>query len=170
MKNIILSLFVLLTLNVTAKDTTSPKTADTAKFNWNSVYKDAKEGVKAIASGLKVGAEKVWIVLTKQQIVKAITNIVIYIFLFILFISFFNMSKARYKVCKVRMKEHSGSYRSFEEYIEGVGCIIFGVLSGISGIVLVVCFSATIDVTVTGIVNPEYGAIRDVMEFVKGQK
>jgi len=163
-------IIVFFSLNLNAKDNTLTK-VDTAKVSWNRVYKDAKDGVKAIASGLKVGVEKVWIILTKQQIVKSIINTVIYIVMIIFLVIFFNMSKKRYKLAIIKLQDKSHSYRdSFDETAEGATCIIFGVMCGILLIFFSAFFIISIDTTITGLINPEYGAIKDVISFINGRK
>mgnify|MGYP003340204570 CR=1 FL=1 len=123
------------------------KTVDTSS-NFKMIYSDLKDGIVALGSSLKVGAEHVYIVLVKQQIVYSITNIFVYIFLLI--------------ILYIPWKWFLGidkNDRFDEPYI---------LLPIFLSIPFIVFFCITIQITVSGIINPEFGAIKDVIQFVQG--
>ena len=121
--------------------------------NFKMIYTDIKDGISALASGLKVGAEHVYIVLVKQQIVNAITYLIIGIMGLILMSNFIK----RYK----DPKEEWGD--GDEPTVLGVLRVFQAVLAGI--LILFLVFS--IDEIVMGFVNPEYGAIETIIDIVK---
>jgi hypothetical protein len=118
--------------------------------NFKMVYEDARAGLIGLAKALKVGVEHVYVVLVRQQLVKSITGTVI-IGLLILFIVIFlnNIKKID--------ESDKDSYQ--------VKAIIFGLLSFV--FLLYVLMSGTIPEVVTGYVNPEYGAMESIFDFVK---
>lgn len=129
-------------------------TPDSSKVTFTKVYNDVKAGVSGLASALKVGAEHVYQVLIKQQVVKAITWCIILITCFISCIYWF-------KACKSTERWYS----SADEAPTGIGVIrVFQII--ISGVFLCVSL-LNVDLIITGFINPEYGALKEVMEFIK---
>jgi hypothetical protein len=136
-----------------AVDSTKKAVKDGATFidtssNFKTIYTDIKTNIGALASALKVGAEHVYYVLVKQQVVNSIVWLIVAI---IVGISFWGMIKYS-KWCRVN---------KIDEYNLGLA---FGWLITAIAIVIVIFH---IDVIVTGFVNPEYGAIMDIINFVK---
>jgi uncharacterized membrane protein YuzA (DUF378 family) len=124
--------------------------------NFKMVYTDIKDGISALASGLKVGAEHVYEVLVKQQIVNAITYLVIGIVSLILMLNFIK----RYKDPK-------------EKWIYDDSLSVLGVVRVsqiILAVILFIGFMVTIDEIIMGFVNPEYGAIETIIDIVKDSK
>lgn len=121
--------------------------------NFKTVYTDIKDGISALASGLKVGAEHVYMVLVKQQIVYAIVYLIVGLIAMILIINWIN----GYKDTKQEWSD--------DENPTGLGLI--KLIQIIVGIVLMGVFLAHIDNIVTGFVNPEYGAIETIIDIVK---
>jgi hypothetical protein len=121
--------------------------------NFKMLYTDFKDGISVLASGLKVGAEHVYTVLVKQQIVNAITYLIIGIIGLILMLNFMK----RYK----DPKEEWGD----DDFPTFLGILRFfqAVLAGI--LILFVIFS--LDEIVMGFINPEYGAIETIVDIVK---
>lgn len=124
---------------------TAINTTDTSS-NFKMIYQDVKEGLTGLAQGLKVGAEHVYIVLVKQQIVNSITWTIIYLITILLW----------YLLIKnwTTVGENS-------DYISNIfGCVFGGILT-----ILMLVF--TLNSTVMGYINPEYGAIKDIINFVQ---
>lgn len=125
--------------------------ADSAKVTFSKVYEDVKTGMAGLAAGLKVGVSHVYEVLVKQQLVMAITYClwlpfgIGLIFLFI------------------KAYRHLDANDRFDE----PGRALFLIFGGILSMVPLVIFMCNMDTIVTGFVNPEYGAIRDIINFVK---
>jgi hypothetical protein len=118
--------------------------------NFKMVYEDARAGLIGLAKALRVGVEHVYVVLVRQQLVKSITGTFIIGLLVLFAVLFFtNLKKA----------EETGrdSYH--------IKAAIFGILGG--AFLLYVLMSGTIPEVVTGYVNPEYGAMESIFDFVK---
>ena len=122
--------------------------------NFKMVYTDIKDGITALALGLRVGAEHVYMVLVKQQIVYAIVYLLVGLFALFLIVNWINGYKDKQKW--------------YDDDITGLG-IIKTIQIVIGGIMLVV-FLFHIDSIVMGFVNPEYGAIQEIIDIVKDNK
>lgn len=128
---------------------------DSTKLTALKVYNDTKAGITGIAKALKAPVEHIYYILVKQQIVTA----VVWGFLFIIAICFlFNFFKA--------LKSTEEWTNDYDASVLGVYRMIQGILSCI---LLIICLF-NIDNIVTGIINPEYGAIKDIMDFIKPNK
>lgn len=119
--------------------------------NFRRIYTDVKEGIGALSSSLKVGAEHVYIVLVRQQIVIAITD-TLWILLWILCMIGFsvNVKKAKW---------------NNDISIQDVLTIIFAILTLI--MTMVVSLTGMIPEAIAGYFNPEYGAIQSIIKMVK---
>lgn len=132
-----------------AKETA--KEIDTSSVT-KQIYSDVKQAVGAIASGLKVGAEHVYIILVKQQIVYSV-NWLLFIVLGMIFI--FNWLK--------KYKSDEKWWTSYDPTFLG----IMRVFQLIIGAVMLIFGIFHIDIIVTGFINPEYGAIKEIMDLIK---
>jgi len=141
-------------LVVTTKETVKDgvATIDTSS-NFKNIYTDVKTGITALASSLKVGVEHVYMVLVKQQIVYAIVYLIIGLFAFFLIINWMN----GYKDPK----------QEWEHDDDPTGLGLIKTVQIIVGILLTTVFIFHIDNIVTGFVNPEYGAIQDIITIVQ---
>lgn len=118
--------------------------------NFKHVYSDIKAGIAGLAAGLKVGAEHVYTVLVKQQIVYSITWLVFIIILLLLSTVF-------------RKVLYNHAREEWDDELFGLFCIFGGTIL-IIGYIIVLCNLTTIT---TGLINPEYGAIKDIINFIK---
>lgn len=116
---------------------------------FKTMYQDVKSGITGLAEGLKVGAEHVYIVLVKQQIVNSITWTILTIVSLTLFYLF-------YKGFQKGMKD------GWDEVL-----IPYTVFLGGGSLIFVIGCLLHLNIIVTGFVNPEYGAIMDIIKFVK---
>lgn len=134
--------------------TDSIKTADNVKVTATQVYNDAKSVLKSLGDALKVGSEHVYEVLVKQQVVQSITNLVIGLLLAI------TLPLACKLIINAKWNEYGLEDNSILSFT--LGCI-FGILS------LIVTIYSLINLveTVTGFVNPEYGAIKQILDLIK---
>ncbi len=129
-----------------AKDTTSLTTKE--------VYKDVKSAMAQIAKGLSTTAEHVYQVLVKQAIVEAIICSVLLIvgFFFLYF-------------------TYKGAIDSTEEwstkYDTPTRMVIVRIVQGCIGLFLFMYGICNIDIIITGFVNPEYAAIKQILSIVK---
>lgn len=135
-------------------------TVDTSS-NFKMVYQDVKEGLTGLAKGLKVGVEHVYIVLVKQQVVHAITWLIVLTILSLLTFYFWYNFNTNYK--KTQDKDHDWYHDDLDDHFDLVGnLIIFVVLFAIT----LILFFTSIHTIISGFVNPEYGAIKDIINFV----
>lgn len=134
----------------------SVKEVDTSS-TFKLMYSDFKQGIVALASSLKVGAEHVYEVLVRQQIVYAIVFLSLTIIGFILILNWIKKYKDDKEVWK------SGS--SYNENPTGLGVLRF--IQIIVALIMIGIGVCNISTIMTGFVNPEYGAIQDVIEMVK---
>lgn len=120
---------------------------------FKQIYSDVKSSITGLASALKVTAEHVYGILVKQQIVNSIVYLLIFMFSILSFtICYKNWSK-------IEMNE-SGNPKEAKPFVI---TIIFGLL----GIILMCVFLKNIDLMIMGFINPEYGAIMNIIHFVK---
>lgn len=124
---------------------------DSTKVTFNEVYSDIKGALSAAGEALKVGSEHVYEVLVRQQAVNSVsmicTDTVILLAAFILF-------KIATKMAKDDEVEDDLPFPFF------IGSIVLFMLGAIA---------ITFDMNdiITGFVNPEYGAIMDIKDFIK---
>ena len=130
--------------------------------NFKLIYSDFKSGMAGMASALKVTTEHVYVVLVKQQVVKSISTLMIIIFWFVMFFIFYRFSKSSYN-------KHLLTNQSYT-----IDETILGAMSILSALASVGCFiggaclfGLNYNKIITGFINPEYGAITDVFEFIK---
>lgn len=133
----------------------SVKEVDTSS-TFKAMYSDFKQGIVALASSLKVGAEHVYMVLVRQQVVYAIVYLALCIISFLLILNWLK----KYKDDK-------------EEWTNGDEPTGLGIVRFIQIIAALVMFGFGIfhmESIMTGFINPEYGAIKDITEMVKDIK
>lgn len=118
---------------------------------FQSIYHDVKSGLSGLGEALKVGAEHVYEILVKQQIVNAVVDL-------ILILVFASAS-----VILIRLANSWSKIKGFDQDATPTAGII-GVFCGAAALIAV--FFWTDDI-VMGFINPEYGAIKDILDFVK---
>lgn len=169
MKKIILCLLTMMTFSLFA-DTTKQAIPDSTKITMGTIYNDAKEAMKGLGAALKVGSEHVYQVLVKQQAVKSIGESILILFLLILAIVGFKITKSTYKAHLILSgwKEGDGAYSiDINDSSKGVASVFLGIFTGIIIIAFIITFLSCYNSIVTGFVNPEYGALKEIMEFIK---
>ena len=116
------------------------------------MYHDFRNGITALAEALKVAVEPVYKVLVMQQIVHSVMYLLIVCILCFVPLIWFK---------KVRLwaDERNGQQ-------EGVWLlwVISSVLPMIAGVIL---FFATATTILTGFINPEYGAMQDIVKMAQ---
>jgi hypothetical protein len=125
----------------------STMTAIDTSSLYKQIYSDVKIAISGMADALKVGAEHVYIILVKQQRVKSIVNLIVGIFGFILL----------YITSKL------GNTCWQNPSFQNIGAIF----TGIASFFILLFFLVTLNETVTGFVNPEYGAMKELVTWVK---
>lgn len=124
---------------------------DSSQLSFKEVYTDIKAGLSGLGSALKVGSEHVYEVLIKQQIVYGI----LYSIIFLLGIILTSIG--------IRMfhKSKTSDWEAPTILILSILCFWVG------GLTLLGIGIGHIDNITTGFINPEYGAIKDILEFIK---
>ncbi len=120
-----------------------------------------------LSKALKVGTEHVYGVLVRQQVVNSVVNLIISIVTIIL-------GYMGYRCLKLSQWGSSHSYYDSQDpksmYWIGYRFNFYAFLTLILGpvtIILLVISLISIPETITGFINPEYGAIKDIISFIK---
>lgn len=179
MKKLLLASIMMLTITLSANNTKttldSVKTTvesllpDSTQLTFKEVYSDIKAGLSGLAQGLKIGSERVYEVLIRQQCVRAYIWCLVLLFGLILltyFIYCFN-SKNRFKI-KTRYNKNSDDEEEYIDKKEWDGAhITKTIIMGLISIMFMIPGCFHIDIILTGFINPEYGTIKEILEFVK---
>lgn len=120
--------------------------------NFRKIYTDVKEGIGDLSSSLKVGAEHVYTVLVKQQIVNAIVDLMWVLILIACIIMFSRNIGPAFKEDK------------YDVGPAGLKCIMSAVIGLLFFMGLLITNS--FNEMVMGFINPEYGAIKDIIDIV----
>lgn len=134
------------------------KIDSTEQLTMLKVYEDVKAGINGLAASLKAPAEHVYMILIKQQYVKAWIGVIM-VFLTILFIGLaikFAYNIADWEDGTAFEGKSPSSIGFFTVFT--ILSILFLVATMISG------YPTDI---IQGFINPEYGAIKDIIDFVK---
>ncbi len=159
MKNILLIICLSFSTLLMADSTSSliPTIPDSAKATFHQVYQDVKEGLTGLAEGLKVGVQEVWRILVLKQFVVALYSILTFVLGIVLAIIVCGpIRRALFKTAKDSEADSDFPWRHAAVVLLFIPCacmILIPVFEG-PGILL-------------GIMVPEYGAIQEIMSFVK---
>jgi len=141
--------------------------------NFRIMYNDVKSGIAGLANGLKVGAEHVYVVLVKQQVVKAVSDLILVIILFVLAYIFYTQSSKTYMshLIQCGYKPDGSGKESFnidlDDSAKGVTSVLLAIASAITVLTATIVFCCTYEDIIGGFINPEYGAMKDIIEFVR---
>lgn len=132
----------------------------------STVYGDLKtvapkveEAVKEIAKGLKTGAESVWDILVKQQIVWSFCYLILFIIAIAAWINFYYRYNRGNKYAK---EQNNGDWSSSDALITIISVTI-AVMSSIHAI-------QYLEPMMTGFINPEFGAMKNIIQFASTLK
>ena len=141
---------IAITVNATTVDTTSkPIVVTDSTLTFLKVYEDVKGGILGLAEALKTPAEHVYEVLVKQQVINAWSGLIfIIIMLVLLFLS-------------IRYLKAYNNDPDINDLTVPVVLLIF-----VSILTFVALIGTGLDI-LTGFFNPEYGAIKDIVDFIK---
>ena len=171
MKKILLSIVLVMSLcsiSYAQIDSVLSNVPDTSKLTLNKVYTDVKEGINGLAQSLKVPAAHVYEVLVKQQVANSITNICLVLFLLISCLLCGRYASITYKAHLVLYKQAGhNSNPDLDDTAKGILSCVLTVISVILGISTVFTFCVYMQETVIGFINPEYGAIKEIISFIK---
>ena len=131
---------------------------DSTAITINKVYEDMKSGLTGLAKAMKAPVEHVYGILVRQQIVQALSYCIFPFFSLILALLLASVVK--------KSKWADSTYTSDEnEYLNKYA----GMTIALAIFLFVTIFGTFINFEdiVSGLVNPEYGAIKEIIEFVK---
>ena len=114
--------------------------------------KELQEVLKVLADQFGTTVSHVWEILVKQQMVDSITTIAMIVAMAIICILSI--------IVLVRAKKYSDEKNDYDS----ASVITSGVIAIITGVLLVLIVPFCLDNIVTGFVNPEYGALMDILE------
>lgn len=126
---------------------------DSTQITFTQVYNDFKGALSGAADALKTGSEHVYEILVRQQFVNSVSMCILYFLLV-------GLSAWLWFFIPKKVKEFNDE-SSYSDY--GPLYIIPSVVSLVSMLII----TATITDVVTGFVNPEYGAIQEIREFIR---
>lgn len=174
MKKVILVLAMLLTVSTTiiAKDVTINFDKDSVAYDLNTPRSEAerlvdKYSVKieaffvSIGNALKQPAEHVYKVLVKKQFLKGLGTLSIPFFAIIVLLIFIFSLKYCFKIDKIYEGRKNRMMDTYEAFIA------LPIISGILFIVLIGFTCNIFDDTLINLFNPEYGAIKEIMDYIK---
>lgn len=147
MKVIFTMLMLVLVSNTLLAQSDSTK-QELPKLSKEVLYKDVKDAMVQIGKALEVGAEHVYVVLIKQQVVVAVTFLLIILVLF--GFSVWAWLAYNYEAKKPDYKE--------DGYV---------LMPLIPSVITLVVFLWNIRSIVTGFINPEYGAMMEILDAIK---
>lgn len=133
----------------------------------NTVFDKTTEAITQLASALKVPAEHVYTILIKQQLVQSLSSLLgsIFVILLGLFIVKFTYKDLNNKNTQWRLKnDRSDDYNHWN--LDDGGWIFLVSLGFTISVVGIIILCASFNNIITGFINPEYGAIKDIMNFL----
>lgn len=130
--------------------------------NFKRIYTDLRNGIEALAGSLKVGAEHVYEVLVRQQVVYAVTYLLLLVLLYTIAIILWKSFIKGYG--HLSDKDHDWHGDKIEHHDTLVARVI---VASILSVISVIATIGLLDDIIGGLVNPEYGAIQDIVEMVK---
>ena len=151
-------IIVVLAIISTSSFSTEVVVNDTTALTFNKVYEDVKEGIQGLAVALKAPAEHVYSILIKQQYVKAVVGLFIIVLTLMFILLTFKYA------ANIKDWNDGEAYEGKPSYSLAVfvACAIF------SFFFLIGTFAGGFYIDVfQGFINPEYGAIKDIISFIK---
>jgi len=121
----------------------------------------ASKMVAQTAEQLQKVAPDVWRIMIKQQYAKAISDVIVPVFLFLLTICYFKIAKKYWKL------EEASKVAGDSEFSEKDMCfVLVHFLPFIAGFVTAGWMAVRISYSVLYLINPEYYAIRDMLMMI----
>ena len=149
-------------LKTESNDSVKTVVTDSATLTMLRVYEDTKAGIYGLASALKAPVEHVYEVLVKQQVIYSFSYLLIDLFL--LAIALFLLIKFGDNLKRTRNPDDNWYGNEIAERFELIGILMFG---GLFSIISIITIISTLSAIITGFFNPEYGALQDVVNFIK---
>lgn len=125
---------------------------DSTQVTMSQVYNDFKSALEGAADALKVGAEHVYEVMITQQVINSISWLIADVVLI--------------TICTILWKIFHRSAMEMKANEDDEYMFCYAIPGSISIIVLILILSS-MSTVLTGLLNPEYGAIMDIKSFVQ---
>ncbi len=163
MKKLILFLIVSMTMVSMSysQNTEKKQIPDSSELTMMKVYSDVKGVLVGLSSSLKVGAEHVYGVLVKQQIVVSITMTLLIVLFIVIFFVLLNVFNKNYK----RLSDENDTWYN-DSFDEHVGVMIPFIGSIVIFLLIIILLCVNLSDIVTGFINPEYGAIMEILRKI----
>lgn len=114
-------------------------------------------GIASLAKTLKQPAEHVYMILVRQQYVEASTYLSFWLLTFIFLIIFLKVLKRS----KWSENDSAPDHEKFNRYAT------FSIITGALTFIFFLISFVNIDIVLQGFINPEYGAIMDIVDMFK---
>ena len=139
--------------------------SDTISVTFTTLYYDIKGVLTSLGETLKVGTEHVYGVLIKQQIVSSIIWLLVIILLTTVAIIMIKIPNNKLKeVNKIRATDGKSLY-DIDDLNDGY--FVATILGVMLFVITIIIFCCTISRITTGFINPEYGALQDIINMIK---
>jgi len=129
---------------------------DPTEVTFSQVYNDVKGALSGVSDALKVGAEHVYEILVRQQLINSITHLIV-----ILILSLSSYLGLKYVYKNMYTIDKLGD----KEFNEGV--IPVAIICAFLFVFAIINACIHTETILTGFLNPEYGAIMEIKSFIK---
>jgi TRAP-type C4-dicarboxylate transport system permease small subunit len=129
---------------------------DPTEVTFSQVYNDVKGALSGVSDALKVGAEHVYEILVRQQLINSITHLIV-----ILILSLSSYLGLKYVYKNMYTIDELGN----KEFNEGV--IPVAIICAFLFVFAIINACIHTETILTGFLNPEYGAIMEIKSFIK---
>lgn len=138
------------------------KFADTSNVTWSKVYNDVTGALSGLGAALKEGGSYAYKTFREQQIITSITIIIYSIVLLVIAIIFWKL------FLKDRKRMSTSTDDWYNDSIEdhGVTIAYFVIAIAMTG-AFIINLGVNIDSIFSGLLNPDYGAIKEIMDKIK---
>lgn len=157
MKKLIILLFATMVVTSSfSQKLDSIPLPDTTKLTLGKVYSDIKAGINGLSQSLKVPASHVYNIMVRQQITQSISELIFVVIFIVLSLITYKIATKSYNLYNVKK----------DEDLIGITIICYAAFALIT-IITICSFWNNYASIVTGFTNPEYGAIKEIISFVK---
>jgi len=168
MKKLFITILILTQLSAFAQDSTTTQITETERIV-DKYVDQATEAMKGLATALEVPAEHVYDILVWQQLATGIATFIIWGILVIALIIMINSAIKAWKNHHKEAKESGDRYFDLGDSSSGVIALILTIVSAFLGIIMLVFIPIEFSEAIVKILNPEYGAIKEIMDLIKRQ-
>lgn len=132
---------------------------DSTSVTFSNVYNDFKDALNGIADSLKVGAEHVYEVLVRQQLINAISMTIFYVVGIAVCV-------ASWVIVIKFLKRKNDEEKNLSHYKRGDWGVMY-LIPSVFTILFLFIFAVSLKTTIMGFLNPEYGAMMEIKSFIR---